>query len=93
MKSFMLKVYCTDKTLYEGECVSLILPMYDGLYGVQAGHVNTISAVIPGEMKITKPDGSVIHSTLSEGMIKIENNEVLVLLDTADITKKESKSK
>ena len=93
MKSFLLKVYCTDKTLFEGNCNSLVVPIDDGLYGVQAGHSNTICAVVAGEMKIVTPNGEVIFASLSEGMMKIEDNEVLILLDTADIIRKERTAK
>lgn len=86
MKSFLLKVYCTDKALFEGDAVSLSVPLDDGLYGVMANHANTIAAIVKGNMKITRKDGGIIFAEVSEGMMKIEDNEVLVLLDNAKIT-------
>ncbi len=84
MNVFTLEVLAAEKPFYEGECVSLVIPLSDGQYGIQAKHNNTFAAIIPGELKITLPDGKEIIAAVSEGMVKIENNHVLILVDTAE---------
>ena len=84
MKTFMLSVLAADSCIYVGECSSVILPAADGQYGVRADHCNTISAVVPGLLEYTLPNGEVQSVAVSNGMVKIENNEVMILVDSAE---------
>ena len=84
MKTFMLSVLAADSCIYVGECSSVILPAADGQYGVLADHSNTISAVVPGLLEYTLPNGEVQSVAVSNGMVKIENNEVMILVDSAE---------
>lgn len=84
MHTFSLVVFAAEKPLYEGECLSLVIPTTDGQQGIQAMHNNMIAAIVPGMLKITTPDGGEIIAAVSEGLIKVENNKVLLLVDTAE---------
>lgn len=84
MTHFSLSVLAADRPFYIGPCSSLILPTPQGQYGVLAHHSNTIAAVVPGLLEFTLPDGQVRTAAVSSGMIKIENNEVLILVDSAE---------
>lgn len=85
MNSFPLTVLAAEKPFYEGKCVSLIIPTVEGLYGIQAHHSNIIGAVVPGTLKIMSDDGAEIIAAVSEGIVKVENNEVLILVDTVEL--------
>ena len=84
MKTFMLSVLAADSCIYVGECSSVVLPAADGQYGVLADHSNTISAVVPGLLEYMLPNGEVQSVAVSNGMVKIENNEVMILVDSAE---------
>lgn len=84
MNTFKLTVLSANKPFYEGECESLIIPASDGLYGIQAGHRNLITAIIPGMMTMTF-GGKKTVAAVSKGMLKAEDGEVLVLVDTAEL--------
>lgn len=84
MNSFNLHILAADRTFYEGACDSLIVPTPQGQYGVQANHCNTISAVVTGVMEITPHGEEKFTAAVSNGLIKIEDNDVLVLVDTAE---------
>lgn len=84
MKAFKLTILAAEKPFFDGECVSLVIPTDDGEYGILANHNNVIAAIVPGSLKITTPDGGQIVAALSEGIIKVENNSVLLLVDTAE---------
>lgn len=84
MNIFTLKVLAAEKPFYEGECISLVIPTVNGQHGIQANHSNTIAAIVPGMMKFTAPNGEVTIAAVSEGLIKVENNQVLLLVDTAE---------
>lgn len=85
MNTFTLNVLAAEKSFYQGECVSLVIPTNGGQYGVQAMHSNMIAAIIPGLLKITPPDRDEIIAAVSGGIIKVENNHVLLLVDTAEL--------
>lgn len=84
MNTFALKVLAAEKPFYEGECISLVIPTINGQHGIQANHSNIIAAIVPGMMKFTAPDGEVTIAAVSEGLVKVENNQVLLLVDTAE---------
>lgn len=84
MNTFTLKVLAAEKPFYEGECISLVIPTINGQHGIQANHSNIIAAIVPGMMKFTAPDGEVTIAAVSEGLVKVENNQVLLLVDTAE---------
>ena len=80
---FPLHVLAADKPFYEGDCESLVVPTLDGEYGVLAGHCNTICAIVPGELTFRTPDGETLAAAVASGIMKIENGEALVLVDSA----------
>lgn len=84
MNQFQVFILAADNVLYEGPCESLIVPTSQGQYGILANHSNMISAVVPGELTYRIPDGEEQFAAVSAGIVKVENNEVLVLVDTAE---------
>lgn len=84
MNTFSLKVLAAEKPFYEGECVSLVIPTDDGQYGIQAKHNNMIAPIVPGLLKVVKSNGEEKIAAVSEGIVKVENNHVLILVDTVE---------
>ena len=85
MNTFKLVFLASDKPFYEGECESLEVPTDAGQYGVLANHMNLISAIIPGTLKFRIPGEETFRiAAVSQGLMKIEDNEVLILADTAE---------
>lgn len=84
MKTFKLSILAADKTFFEGEAVSLVLPLPEGQYGIMAHHTNMIAAIVPGILKYTLADGEVHHAAISGGLVKSEKGEVLVLSETVE---------
>ena len=84
MNSFNVHILAASHTFYEGACTSLVVPTPHGQYGILAGHCNTISAVVPGKMEYRVPGQGKQIAAVSSGLVKVENNEVLVLVDSAE---------
>ena len=84
MESFQVHVLAADRTFYEGPCVSLTIPTSDGEQGILAHHSDMIAAVLPGTLRYQAPDGPIQLAAVSSGMVKIEKNEVLVLVDSVE---------
>ncbi len=84
-KSFQLAIYASDHVFYSGECDSLIVPMEDGLYGIKAGHHNAVCALIPGSLTFHIPKEEAFRkAVVSTGILKIEENAVLVLVNSCE---------
>lgn len=84
MKTFQVSILAADCVFYEGPCESLIVPTLEGQYGILANHSNIISAVVPGSLTYTVPGRAPEMAFVSEGLVKVENNEVLILVDSAE---------
>ena len=85
MSSFLLKIYTTERPLYEGECESLIVPASDGPYGVLAHHIDTIASVVEGELRFREKGKTEFERVaVSSGILNVTKDEVLVLTDTAE---------
>ncbi len=84
MSSFQVHILAADKTFYEGPCVSLTIPTSDGEQSILAHHSSMLAAVQPGTLRWQVPDQPVQLAAVSPGMVKVENNEVLVLVDSIE---------
>lgn len=84
MDTFQVHILAADKTLYEGPCVSLTIPVSDGERGILAHHSSMMAAVVPGTIRWQPPEEEVQLAAVSPGMVKVEDNEVLVLVDSAE---------
>ena len=83
-EEFQIHILSAERDFYQGACVSLVLPTLDGELGVMAHHVPLVSAVIPGELRCTLADGSSFTAVVSHGLVRVEGNDVLVLVDSAE---------
>ena len=83
-EAFNVHILAANHPFYEGECESLILPTLNGMYGVRAHHRNMITANVPGELQYQLPGEEKQIASVSAGLAKIENGEVLVLVDSAE---------
>ena len=84
MSQFRIHILASDNAFYEGPCESLVVPTIRGQYGILAGHSNMISAVAPGKLTFRIPGEEEQVVAVSAGIVKVEHNEVLVLVDTAE---------
>ena len=84
MEVFQVHILAADRSFYEGPCVSLTVPTSDGEQGILAHHSDMIAAVLPGTLRYQTPEGPVQLAAVSSGLVKIEKNEVLVLVDSVE---------
>lgn len=84
MREFNLHIIEADDEFYNGKCVSLVVPTTEGMIGILAMHENLVAAVTIGVIKYTLPDGTRCHAAVSNGLLKVENNEVLILVESCE---------
>ena len=76
MKTFPLRVLAPERTFFDGACTSLTVPSIDGMYGLMAQHEDIVLAIVPGKL--------ALRDAVSEGVLKMEHGEALVLVDTIE---------
>ena len=54
---FQLDVLAASVPFFQGKCVSAVIPVTDGEYGVLPCHSNTVGAVCPTELRFGTEDG------------------------------------
>ena len=84
METFQVHILAADKTFYEGPCVSLTVPTSDGEFSILAHHSNMIAAIQPGTLRYQAPGEESCRAAVSPGMVKVEQNDVLVLVDSVE---------
>ncbi len=84
MEVFQVHILAADQTFYEGPCVSLTIPASDGELGILANHSPMIAAVKPGTLRYQVPGEEPRLAAISPGIVKVEKNDVLVLVDSAE---------
>ena len=84
MKTFHLRILAADRPFFDGECVSVRVQLEDGQYGVLAEHIPAVAAVVPGVLRLTKPDGTTERVYVSDGILRVDKSDVLVLTSTAE---------
>ena len=85
MSTFPVQILAADHPFYEGSCYSLIIPTLDGMYGIQAGHSNLITVMIPGRLQYRlEEDGPLLEAAVSGGLVKVEDGAVLILADSIE---------
>ncbi len=84
MNSFTLHILAAERSFYEGECLSLVVPITDGSYGIQSKHQNMVAAIVPGILEYSLPDETRVTTCVSQGILVVADNDVKVLVDTIE---------
>ena len=82
MNSFILNITASSGEFYQGNCESMVLPVKDGVYGVQAGHSPVLVAIHMGMLKFTV-DGETREILVGDGIAEVTPTFVLLLVDSA----------
>lgn len=83
MNSFILNITASSGEFYQGSCESMVLPVKDGVYGVQAGHSPVLVAIHMGMLKFTV-EGETREILVGDGIAEVTPTFVLLLVDSAE---------
>jgi F-type H+-transporting ATPase subunit epsilon len=76
-----VRLVSPQKTVYEGEADSLVVPAWDGQVGILPGHAPMIALLGAGELTLTLSRGGEDKFYLAQGVMKVEENEVTILTE------------
>ena len=82
--SLTLKVITPDKTVWSDRVEEIVLPSTTGQLGILSGHAPLLSALDIGVMRI-RPGKDWQSIALMGGFAEVENNEVKVLVNGAEM--------
>ncbi len=69
--------------VYEGDVVQVILPAVAGEMGILTGHAPLVAQLTIGRMRVQQTDGKWLDFAVADGFAKVQENEVVVLADSA----------
>jgi F-type H+-transporting ATPase subunit epsilon len=83
MAKVKVTVATADREVYSGEADFLVAPGAAGELGIMPRHAPLLTALVPGELRITH-DGEVDEVFISGGYMEVQPDVITVLADTAE---------
>lgn len=83
MNTFHLDILTPERVFYQGECISLIVPITDGMLGIMANREPIAASITCGEAYYTTPDEEKILFSVAGGVIDVAQNRVRLLCEEA----------
>lgn len=83
MATFNVEIYTPYRQIAVGQTESLILPILDGAYGVQAGHEPVVTAIEPGELRYQTEEGWQIVA-VGSGFAEVMPEKTTLLVSFAE---------
>lgn len=80
LTGFRLKILTPDKVELDKEIKKIIVRTVEGDIGILKNHVNYISAIKNGPIKIFFLDNSIQEANLKNGFISVIDGEVTILI-------------
>jgi len=84
MTMISVLVATAEREVYRGEAEFLVAPGEAGELGIMPKHTPLLTALRPGEMRITKQGGEVDEVFVSGGYMEVQPDAITVLADTAE---------
>ena len=85
--SLTVRVISPDKTVWDAPAEEVILPSTTGQLGILSGHAPLLTALDTGVMRV-RPGKNWVPIALMGGFAEIENNEVTILVNGAELGEK-----
>ena len=81
---FHLSIVTPEKSFYEGNIKSLVVPGTEGYLGVLSQHAPLITALMPGKIEFRDENDEVNIMAVSGGFLEVSNNIATILADTVE---------
>ncbi|MBU8869766.1 MAG: ATP synthase F1 subunit epsilon [Gemmatimonadales bacterium] len=84
-KSFKVVIVTPDKTAFEGDAVSAVIPGLAGYIGIWANHAPLVAATVPGVVSLRTDDAGSSHDlAVGTGFVEVSDNVVNLMVDTCE---------
>lgn len=71
MNTYHLEITTPEGSRFDGEAGKLVVRTLDGQIAILAGHIPLVTALKPGECRVTLPDESVRKASASGGILTV----------------------
>ncbi len=92
MDMFKLEILTPNGEIYNGDAVSVILPGKEGEFGILAGHASLTTLLEAGVVDVEHEDKSVESILINWGVVQVDEEKVIVLVEGAVAIRGESES-
>lgn len=82
--AILLKILAPNQNVYEGEAEEVILPSTTGQIGILPGHISLVTAIDIGVLRL-RMNSQWKSIALMGGFAEVESDEVIVLVNSAEI--------
>jgi F-type H+-transporting ATPase subunit epsilon len=83
METLKLEIVTPQGEIFNGDVKVVTLPGEEGEFGVLPNHASLLSLLKAGIIEIEKADGSKESIVINWGHVKVDENRVIVLVDSA----------
>lgn len=83
MSTIQVEVVSAEESIFSGQAKFVALPGEAGELGILPGHVQLITRIKPGAVRIEKADGGEEFVFVAGGILEVQPHVVTVLSDTA----------
>ena len=80
-----ISVLSPDKEIFTGAIQSVKVPGVTGQFEILANHAPVVSALVEGNVRIRKSDGSDMVFSIQKGFIEVLYNEVSLLVQGVEM--------
>ncbi|MFH1842115.1 MAG: ATP synthase F1 subunit epsilon [bacterium] len=88
-KSFTVTIVTPEKTAFESEAVSVVLPGSEGYLGIWANHAPLVTGLVSGVVTIRTAESGVdskeLYMSVTGGFVEVSNNNVSILCDACEM--------
>ena len=77
------RIVSPAETVFEGDAAALVVPAWDGQFGVLPGHAPLLALLGVGELTVDLPGGGSESFQVAGGAVKVQGDEVTVLTEYA----------
>lgn len=81
---FRLKILTLEKSVYDADATSIVVPGVDGYFGVLAHHAPLMAALQPGKLTVVDAQGTESIYALSGGFLEVSGNVATLLADAIE---------
>ena len=92
MSNLKLEILTPNGVIYDGEALSVTLPGEEGEFGVLAEHSSLSTLLEAGVIDIEKDDKSVESILINWGVVNVDEEKVVVLVEGAVAIRGETES-
>ncbi len=69
-----LKIVTPEKTVYRDDVLGIVIPTETGYLTVLPNHQPLVTIAVTGEIRITRPDKSILPIALSSGIVEVRES-------------------